>query len=515
MNRMSLKGWLLLLPIALLAVLTVMVGLLIAQSLRGGALLDIANQRLSQRQAIATTAASCGDITQRAIVWTMTRRVAERRAYQEARDGCHAQLESLSDAVDPAQREGVAQIAVRVRELTALLESIQADYEDEAKMRTVGRLEREVKPVWTAISASLNALVAHSDGSSQEALAALGSQQDRSAVIGTIAGLLALLCGAAITTVVLRRMVTALTQARDAARLLADGDLSRPIVSAHRDEVGSMLMALEEARRAWVRAISDIHGAAARISMTSSEIQQGASMINESAADASRLLGDASLSMRTLVQGVERATDDARAASRLAGDATAVATKGGQVVRDVASTMGQIQEASARISEINAVIDGIAFQTNILALNAAVEAARAGSQGRGFAVVASEVRALAQRSAKAAGEIRELIETSVARVRDGTARAQGADRTIDSVCVSTGQVAGLIAVVSDSAAERAGEIRTIAERMDTMSSHTQENAETARIWAGSAAVLEHDAVRLQQLVQRFRLPVEQSAAEGA
>jgi methyl-accepting chemotaxis protein len=378
MNRLSIRGWLLVLPTVLLGLLASIVALLVAQSFYGKGLLDSANQRLMQRQAIANAASSCGGITQRAIVWTMTRRVAERRLYTEAKEQCAKNLAELVEVVDISQREVVSEISRRSADLTLLLETVQAEYDDEAKMRTVSRLEREVKPITTHISKNLDQLVADGDTASQSALTDLAAQNTRAAQLGLAAGVLGLLLGIVITMIVLRRLVGALGRARDATQTLAAGDLRQPIVSRHQDEIGAMLASLEAARLAWIRAIGDIQTASGRIRLISIEIQQGARMINGNAAEASERLGQTSDAVGDLLRLVDQSTEDALAASKLAEQATAVASSGGQVVRDVASTMTSIQQSSIRISDINAVIDSIAFQTNILALNAAVEAARAG-----------------------------------------------------------------------------------------------------------------------------------------
>lgn len=511
MNRLSLKGWLLLLPTALLGLLLGMSVLLVMQAGQGKALLDTANHRLAQRLTIASAASACSDITQRAIVWTMTRRVAERRLYMDAKTACAEQLASLVETVDDSQRDVVAQLTGRFTQLTSLLEVIQSEHEEESKMRTVGRLEREVKPISAEIAKTLDRLVVDGDTASQAALSDLADQKARGGVIGMVAGAVGLLLGGTITRVVLRRLLGALERARDAAQALASGDLSKPVGSHNRDEVGAMLASMENARVAWVQAIGDIRAASERIHITSSKIQQGVGIINGNTGDAAQRLGQTSDAMGQMLQRVDLSTQDALTAAKVAEEATAVASSGGQVVRDVASTMTKIQQASARISDINAVIDSIAFQTNILALNAAVEAARAGDQGRGFAVVASEVRALAKRSAQAAGEIRQLIDASVDQVRSGAERALGADTTIGTVCTSTEKVAQMIVALSQSASAQSSDIRSMATLIDEVTSSTRQNAETVQLWAGSAQQLERDADRLQELISRFRVPQSEAA----
>jgi len=173
---------------------------------------------------------------------------------------------------------------------------------------------------------------------------------------------------------------------------------------------------------------------------------------------------------------------------------------------EVVKTMEDLSAASARIGEIVAVIDSIAFQTNLLALNAAVEAARAGDQGRGFAVVAGEVRALAQRSSQAAGEIRGLIGTSVAGVEAGARNATGASHKILHVGESIEQVSTMIADVSKAAHRQSGEIDQLSKSIGELDRLTESNTRMVGSWTERASDLRAELQRLAGLVSRFKLP---------
>ena len=185
--------------------------------------------------------------------------------------------------------------------------------------------------------------------------------------------------------------------------------------------------------------------------------------------------------------------------------ATSIATKGGDVVAEVVSTMRGINESSHRISEIIQVIDGIAFQTNILALNAAVEAARAGEQGRGFAVVASEVRSLAGRSAAAASEIKNLINASVERVEQGSLQVDRAGTTMTEVVTSIRQVTELMGEISTDSHRQSEDVSQLGEAVTLMDSMTQQNAQLVEQMAIAAGSLKSQADDLVQTVAVFKL----------
>src|SRR5258706_2799124 len=217
-----------------------------------------------------------------------------------------------------------------------------------------------------------------------------------------------------------RSIVSRLRMAITSAEALARGDLTRHVSAESRDEVGQMLAALANSTEQLSRLVGTVRHITESVSAASSEIARGNQNLSERTEAQASSLEETAASLEEMTTTVRQNVDSARHATQLASAASGAAGKGGQVVGKVVETMTGITGSSKKISEITAVIDGIAFQTNILALNAAVEAARAGEQGRGFAVVASEVRSLAQRSAAAAKEIKGLIEESVQRIESGS-----------------------------------------------------------------------------------------------
>jgi methyl-accepting chemotaxis protein len=209
--------------------------------------------------------------------------------------------------------------------------------------------------------------------------------------------------------------------------------------------------------------------------------------------------------MEQLTSTVRQNADNARQANQLAASASRTAVQGGQVVAGVVGTMGAINDSSRKIADIIGVIDGIAFQTNILALNAAVEAARAGEQGRGFAVVAGEVRALAQRSAAAAKDVKQLIGDSVAQVEAGSAQVAEAGRTMDAIVQSVQRVSDLVAEITAASQEQSQGIEQVHQAVSQMDTVTQQNAALVEEAAAATGSLKSQAGQLAAAVSVFRI----------
>ncbi|MFC4931803.1 methyl-accepting chemotaxis protein [Massilia sp. GCM10023247] len=272
--------------------------------------------------------------------------------------------------------------------------------------------------------------------------------------------------------------------------------------------------ALQDVVRLLQRSLASVQASVGSTRAASDQIAQGNAELSLRSARQAGAIRATVDSMAELTATVRDNAEHARQADALAGSASGVAARGGQVVAQVAERMASIDASSRRIADIIAVIDGIAFQTNILALNAAVEAARAGEQGRGFAVVAGEVRNLAQRSAGAAREIKALIEESVAQVSAGSTLAQQAGRTMDEVVESVHRVSDIIGQISSASHAQAQGIAAIGEAVAAMDGDTRESAAMVHEAAEAAGALKQEADRLARVVAVFHLD-DSSAARPA
>ncbi|RXR06649.1 methyl-accepting chemotaxis protein [Pseudoxanthomonas composti] len=251
--------------------------------------------------------------------------------------------------------------------------------------------------------------------------------------------------------------------------------------------------------------VGRIQQSAGTINIAATEIAAGNNDLSQRTEQQAANLEETAASMDELTSTVKASAEHAQRANQLAHDAATVATRGGGVVGQVVATMAEIAQSSHKIGEIISVIDGIAFQTNILALNAAVEAARAGEQGRGFAVVASEVRALAQRSANAAKEIKGLIEDSVSRIGNGSALASEAGRTMEQIVGSVQGVTRIMGEIADASAQQAAGIDQINQAVMHMDEGTQQNAALVEEASAAARSMEDQAAQLVEAVSVFRL----------
>jgi len=241
------------------------------------------------------------------------------------------------------------------------------------------------------------------------------------------------------------------------------------------------------------------------ISSASSEIARGGDALSRRTEEAASSLQQTAASMEELSAVVRASAASAQQANEMAGTAASAASRGSEVVSQVVSTMGEISDSSRRIADIIGVIDGIAFQTNLLALNAAVEAARAGDQGRGFAVVAGEVRALAQRSAEAAKEIKGLIGSSVDRVESGSSLVGDAGKVMNEILASVQQVSDIIGHTSNATHEQSTGLGQINDAVNQLDQMTQENAALVEESSAAAESLRRQAHELAEAVGIFEV----------
>jgi methyl-accepting chemotaxis protein-1 (serine sensor receptor) len=290
------------------------------------------------------------------------------------------------------------------------------------------------------------------------------------------------------------------------AETVAAGDLTRQIDDSANDELGSLLQALKKMSDSLSVIVGQVRSGTDTIATASSQIAAGNLELSARTEEQASSLEETAASMEEITSTVKQNADNSKQANVLTGSASEVAARGGRVVSQVVSTMSSINESSKKIVDIIGVIDGIAFQTNILALNAAVEAARAGEQGRGFAVVASEVRSLAQRSAAAAKEIKELINDSVEKVEAGSSLVHQAGDTMDEVVDSVKRVSDIVAEITAASNEQSAGIDQVNQAVMQMDTVTQQNASLVEEAAAAAESLQSQAKQLADLVSIFKLP---------
>jgi methyl-accepting chemotaxis protein len=288
------------------------------------------------------------------------------------------------------------------------------------------------------------------------------------------------------------------------ARRIAEGDLGTRIPVKPGDTT-SLLATIANMRDGLANLVLRVREGSESVATASAEISQGNMDLSQRTERQAAALQQTATSVSLLGTTVTHTADNSRQANQLAESASAVAVQGGDVVGRVVVTMNGIQDSSRKIADIIGVIDGIAFQTNILALNAAVEAARAGEHGRGFAVVASEVRSLAGRSATAAKEIKQLIQTSVERVDQGTALVDQARNTMAEVVASIRRTTDLMAEITASTVEQSQGVGQVGQAMSDIDQTTQQNAALVEQSAAAAESLNTQARQLVQAVSAFRL----------
>ena len=315
----------------------------------------------------------------------------------------------------------------------------------------------------------------------------------------------AVVLGVLVALKVTRSIMKPLAEAQAQARRIAAGDLTQDVSVQGQDEAARTLHSLQQMTEALRRIVGEVRASAESIQTASNEVAAGNSDLSQRTEQAAANLQQTAGVMGQLTGNVQQSAESASTANQLASAAAAVARRGGEVVGQVIATMDEIHASSQKIADIIGVIDGIAFQTNILALNAAVEAARAGEQGRGFAVVAGEVRSLAQRSATAAHEIKDLIGSSVERVDAGSRLVRDAGTTMSEIVSSAQQVCDTIGEITAAVIEQSNSIGQVHGTVHQLDQMTQQNAAMVEQSAAAADSLKGQAGRLAAAVASFKL----------
>ncbi|MFZ5568197.1 MAG: methyl-accepting chemotaxis protein [Pseudomonadota bacterium] len=404
---------------------------------------------------------------------------------------------------EAVQQAGQTYLAARKRMLDVFAEGLL----NEAGLILLREVQRDQQLYLDA----LDALIAFQEAQMQASGSSVEAAAD-SALVQT--GLmLAVAVGMALWLALglVRSIQRPLAQAGALARAVADGDLTARTSAGGRDEIAVLLEALGEMQARLSHIVAGARQGAETLAAAAAQIAADNADLSARTESQASTLEQTAASMEELGATVRANAERARQARALTHSASEVAQRGGAVVGQVVSTMGEIHASSRRVADIIAVIDGIAFQTNILALNAAVEAARAGEQGRGFAVVAGEVRSLAGRTAEAAREIKALISGSVQRVQAGAALVDEAGQTMAGIVAGVRQVREIMDGMSTASAEQAAGIGQVAEALAQLDRVTQQNAALVQQMAAAAGSLQALAGQQVQAVAVFRLQTEPAA----
>ena len=407
--------------------------------------------------------------------------------------------------LNESEKKLIADIAAMDKEIDELLKQAAAkaiafDTEGAGKIIT-GKID----PLTQQALSKINDLVESQRAASGQVLEETISSGQHLLNLLLVAAFVSLAIGVAAAWLITRSITQPLQGAVAIAKKVAAGDLgSHPQVTG-KDEISELLQSLKDMNESLLKTVSDVRNGTDSITSASLQIASGNADLSARTETQASSLEETASSMEELTSTVKQNADNARQANQLVVSASTVAVKGGEVVGQVVNTMGSIKESSTKIVDIISVIDGIAFQTNILALNAAVEAARAGEQGRGFAVVASEVRSLAQRSAGAAKEIKQLISDSVEKVDLGSKLVDDAGHTMEEIVASVKRVADIMGEISEASQEQSVGIEEVNRAIGQMDEMTQQNAALVEQVAAAAESMQKQAQALGTAVSAFDL----------
>jgi methyl-accepting chemotaxis protein len=370
----------------------------------------------------------------------------------------------------------------------------------------VVRLVRaDLVPAVESFIADLNALVQLQEQMLARTLAQAERERTTSYALGLAALAVVVVLGLLLAVWLVRQLTAPLARAVALSHAIAAGNLTQDVHDDRKDELGELLRGLSAMTQKLRSVVGEVRNGVDSVSSAASQIATGNQDLSARTEQTAANLEETAASIEELTATVTQSADTARQANQLASTAVQAAERGGEVVNQVVRSMEQINTSSRKIGDIIGVIDGIAFQTNILALNAAVEAARAGEQGRGFAVVAGEVRSLAQRSAEAAKEIKQLISASVDNVDTGSAQVAQAGESMQEIVASVRRVTDLIGEITASATEQRDGIGQVNQAVSNLDQMTQQNAALVEESSAAATSMNEQAQRLADVVAVFNV----------
>ncbi|OBV41587.1 methyl-accepting chemotaxis protein [Janthinobacterium psychrotolerans] len=406
---------------------------------------------------------------------------------------------------DPRARQLLAQMKTHIGRYRPGQDRLIGDVQANRLEAARAFLASDLRPILRDLKQATNALAARQQELSSHTADAAAATFEESRRLSWGLGALALALAAAIAYWISISITRPANRALGIARTVAAGDLTSQIDSDSSDEMGQLLLALKAMNDNLAATVGTVRSGTETIATAALQVASGSMDLSSRTEQQASSLEETASSMEELTSTTRQNAENARQANVLARSASDVAARGGQVIEQVTGTMNEINAASAKITDIISVIDGIAFQTNILALNAAVEAARAGEQGRGFAVVASEVRNLAQRSASAAREIKVLIDSSSTKVASGSALVNTAGDTMREIVSSVQRVTDIMAEMSSASSEQTDGIEQINQAVMQMDAVTQQNAALVEQSAAASEAMQVQAATLAQAVAVFRL----------
>lgn len=465
---------------------------------------DIAYRMLSHMDTLSIQARTIALLTDPPSIDAEVKALATTQAgYAKIEEDLKAAIASAGTT--QREKDLVQAIEAAARTTLPLIRKAANEGKDGANMEAVKTMTEQVRPAEVAWRQQVRDLIAVEAALNKATYErALESQRDATRVALAVVAF-AVFFGALVGWRITRSVKRSIDSAIQVAERIAYGDLSSTIEVTSSDEIGRLLHAIQAMQGKLRELVGAIRGSAHSIQEASTEVAAGNQDLSQRTEITASNLQAAASSMEQLTGTVQQSADAAQQADRLAASASDVAAKGEQVVSQVVSTMEEIHTSARQISDIIGVIDSIAFQTNILSLNAAVEAARAGEKGRGFAVVAAEVRALAERCAVAAKEIKGLINASVEKVEAGSCLVRDAGVTMNEILLSVRHVTDIIGEIRAASSNQSQGISIINISVSRLDQMTQQNAALVEESAAAAESLKSHATQLAQMVSTFRL----------